>query len=163
MGDYFSDRGFYSDDRVGEAVGFWERLHPGIRSALILWTFPIGIAVINSLTGRTSVVFCYPVQLILYMANGALVGHFALGSGYHPSDLPGVGAIAGFVAWIVPTLFYLVFDIILGLVTLGIGFLGIAVWLLCGPIDLVIQAISGAIGGWLYGRFTAAQESHWYG
>ena len=161
MSDYFSD--FSGDDTVGGAVGFWERLHPSIRSALILWSFLIGIAVINSLTGGTSVVFCYPVQLILYVANGALAGHFALGSDYHPSDLPRVGAIAGFVAWTLPALFYLVFDIILGLVTLGIGFLGIAVWVLCGPIDLVIQAICGAIGGWLYRRFAGAQESEWYG
>jgi len=161
MSDYFSD--FSGDDMGGGAAGFWERLHPSIRSALILWAFLIGIAVINVLTGGTSVVFCYAVQLLLYAANGALAGHFALGSGYQSSDLPSVGAIAGFIAWILPALFYLVFDVILGLVTLGIGFLGLAVWVLCGPIDLVIQVICGAIGGWLYGRSTGAQESEWSG
>jgi len=162
MGDYFSDRDFYGDDRIGGAMGFWERLHPSIRSALILWAFLIGIAVINALTGGTSVVFCYPVQLLLYMANGALAGYFASGSGYRTADLPRIGAIAGFVAWILPALFYLVFGLILGLVTVGIGFLGVAAWLICGPVDLAIQATCGALGAWLYGRFSGASTGDTY-
>ncbi|MBC8492790.1 MAG: hypothetical protein H8D43_03310 [Chloroflexi bacterium] len=160
MGDLYSE---YSEkDVVDSALGFWGGLYPGIRSAVLLWLFLIGIAVLNSFTAGTSVVFCYPVQLFLYVANGSLAGYFALGSGYHTSDLPRVGAIGGFVAWILPTLFYLVFGFILGVVTLGIGFLGIAVWALCGPIDLAIQATCGALGAWLYGRFAGEQESDWY-
>jgi hypothetical protein len=160
MSDFDSD---YREDMVDNAVGFWERLHPGIRSAVILWAFLIGIAMLNSFTGGTSVVFCYPVQLLLYVGNGALAGYFALNSGYHTTDLPRIGAIAGLVAWVLPALFYLVFGFILGLVTLGIGFLGVATWMLCGPVDLAIQVTCGALGAWLYGHFTGAKAGDNYG
>lgn len=159
MDDYFSD--ISNDDPVDQATDFWAGLHPGVRSAVLLWLFLVAIAVINSLTGGTSVVFCYPVQLLIYAANGVLAGYFALGSGYHHSDLPRVGIIAGLVAWILPALFYLIFSLILGLVTLGIGFFGIATWILCGPIELAIQATCGVLGAWAYGRFAGEQGSDW--
>jgi len=159
MGDYFSD--FSGDDAVGGAMGFWGGLHPGIRSAAIMWVLLMGIAVLHSFTAGASLALCYPVQVLLYVANGALASYFALGSGYHSSDLPRVGAIAGFVAWILPAAYYLVFGIFLGLVTLGIGFVGIAALVLCGPIDLAIHAACGAIGAWLYGRRYTG-ETEWY-
>lgn len=143
----------YDENQIDSALGFWEGLHPGVRSAVIMWVVLIGIGLLNSVTGGTSIVFCYPVQLFLYAANGALGAYFALGSGYDPSDLPQVGAIAGLVGWILPALFYLVFGLILGLVTFGFGFVGVAAWLICGPVDLAIHATCGALGAWLYGRF----------
>jgi len=148
-------------DTPKSPAGYWECLHPGVRSAVILWGFLIGIAVLNSFSAGASVVFSYPVQLILYVANGALAAYFALGQGYQLSDLPRVGIIAGLVAWILPALFYLIFGLILGVVTLGIGFLGVATWVLCGPVDLAIQATCGALGAWLYGRFAGEQRSEW--
>ena len=48
--------------------------------------------------------------------------------------------------------------VVLGLVTFGIGFLGLAAWILCGPVDLAIQAICGALGAWLYGRLGGAND-----
>jgi len=143
----------FGEDTLSGDAGFWEGLHPGVRSAVLLWLFLIGIAILNSLTGGTSIVFCYAVQLLLYVINGALAGYFALNSGYDIPDLPQVGAIAGLVLWVLPALFYLVFDLILGLVTFGLGLLGLASWIVCGPIDLAIQAACGALGAWLYGQF----------
>jgi hypothetical protein len=150
-------------DLIGSAMGLLGSLHPGIRSAVLLWAFLIGIAVLNSFTGGTSVVFCYPVQLLLYVGNGALASYFALNSGYHTAALPRVGAIAGLVAWVLPALFYLVFGFILGLVTFGIGFVGVATWVLCGPVDLAIQVTCGALGAWLYGHFTGEKAGDNYG
>ncbi len=138
------------------STSFWGRLHPGIRSAVILWVFLLVVALVNSLTGGASVVFCYPVQLLLYVGNGALAGFFAVGSGYRVEELAQVGAVAGLVAWLLPTLYYVVFGLILGLVTLGAGLFGVAAWLLCGPVDLAVQAVCGAFGGWLYGRLSGA-------
>lgn len=138
--------------RSGGMATFWEGLHPGVRSALWFWLFLLGIAVLNTLTGGGSVVICYPLQLLLYVANGALAARLALAAGYAAVDLPRVGAIAGFVAWILPAVYYLVFDLLLGIFTLGIGLVGVATWVLCGPIELIVQTICGAIGAWLYGR-----------
>jgi len=144
----------------GEPQRPWGNLHPALRSAVVFWAFLIAIALVNSFTGGTSIAFCYPVQLLLYIANGALAAHFALKAGYHPADLPRVGAIAGLLVWVLPAVYYLIAVLILGIATLGVGFLGLAGWLLCGPVDLVIQATSGAIGAWLYGKNFAVPESY---
>jgi hypothetical protein len=123
----------------------------------LFWLFLLSIAVINSFAVGTSLIFCYPVQILLYVANGALSGYLALGSDYQPSDLPRVGAIAGLVAWVLPTLYYLVFGLILGIVTLGLGLVGAAICVFCGPVDLAIHVTCGAIGAWLYGQHFAGQ------
>ncbi|MGC8838068.1 MAG: hypothetical protein ACP5UM_06590 [Anaerolineae bacterium] len=150
MADWYD---YGTEERKGGPSGFWQGLHPGVRSAVLLWLILLGIAILNTVTGGSSIVFCYPVQVLLYLANGALAGYFALNAGYEVSDLPRIGAIAGFVLWILPALFYLVFGLILGIVTLGVGFLGVASWILCGPVELAVQAACGALGAWLYGRF----------
>ena len=149
----------YGNDYYDKPRGFWEGLHPGVRSALIFWVILLAIALLNSFTGGTSLVFCYPVQVLLYAANGALAAYFALGSGRHTSDLPRVGAVAGLVAWVMPAIYYLIVGLLLGLVSLGVGWLvGAAGWLLCGPIDLAIHALFAALGAWLYGRFAGGRS-----
>lgn len=146
----------YGNDYFDKPKGFWDGLHPGVKSALIFWILLLAIALLNSFTGGTSLVFCYPVQVLLYAANGALAAYFALGSGRQTSDLPKIGAIAGLVAWVMPAVYYLIFGLLLGVVTLGVGWLvGAAGWLLCGPIDLSIHALFAALGAWLYGRFAS--------
>lgn len=141
----------------------WQSQHPGVRSAIVMWGLLLVVALINSFTGGTSILFFYPVQLLLYIANGYLAGYYALTSGRHPSDLSQIGAIAGFVAWILPAVYYVVFGLILGVVTFGIGaIVGFGVWLLCGPIDLAIHAILAAFGAWLYGRnYNYQEEEYW--
>ncbi len=146
----------YENDYDERPKNFWEGLHPGVRSALIFWIVLLALALLNSFTGGTSLVFCYPVQILLYAANGALAAYFALRSGHHTSDLPRVGAIAGLVAWVMPAVYYLIVGLLLGIATLGVGWLvGAAGWLLCGPIDLSIHALFAALGAWLYGRFAS--------
>lgn len=131
----------------------WNGLPPSARAALIMWVFLLAIATINSFTGTTSLIFCYPIQLLLYVGNGYMAGRFALDSGYSSSDLPRVGATAGLIAWIAPTLFYFVFGALLGIVTIGAGFIvGAAICIVCGPIDLAIHATCAAFGGWFAGR-----------
>lgn len=141
-------------DVTDPALGFWSRFHPGVRSAIIVGLILTAIAVLNSFTGGTSIIFLYPVQILVYIANGVLAAYLAIRSGYQRADLPKVGAIAGAVGWVLPALFYLIFGLILGIATFGVGFLAVAVWVLCGPIDLAIHAFCGMLGGWLYGRFS---------
>ena len=106
-GDYWGE-----DDERNRDAGWWQGLHPSVRSALIFCTLLLGVALLNAFTG-VSIIICYPVQLLLYVGNGALAGSFALGAGYSATDLPRVGAIAGFAAWILPAIFYLVFGLLL--------------------------------------------------
>jgi len=127
-------------------------LHPGIKSALIVTGVVLTISVINAFTGGTSIIFCYPIQLVIYAGNGALAAYFAQNVGYTPESLPRVGALAGTIAWILPAVFYIVGSLVLGMFTFGLGFLGIAMWLLCGPIDLAIHILCAMAGAWLYGR-----------
>lgn len=156
MSDYLDD---YDLDGAGSGFsGVWGNLYPGLRSSLIVWIVLLGLAIFNSLTGGSSAVVCYPVQILIYTANGALAGYFALGSGYSTTDLPRTGAIAGAIGWILPALFYFLVVFLLGVATLGIGFLGLAVWLLCGPIDLAVQASCGAVGAYVYGHFAGGSE-----
>lgn len=143
----------YGSSAVKSAKGSWNRLHPGIRSALALGVVLLGLNILQTLSAGTSLIVCLPIQVMLFGVNGGLAAYFALQSGYHTSDLPRVGVVAGFFGWILPSIFYLIFGVILGLVTFGIGFLGIAAWILCFPISLMTQIILGAGGAWLYGRF----------
>ena len=148
----------YENNYYDKPKNSWEGLHPGVRSALIFWVLLLAIALLNSFTGGTSLVFCYPVQVFLYAANGALAAYFALNSGHDAGDLPKIGAIAGLVAWVMPAVYYLIFGLLLGVVTLGMGWLvGAVGWLLCGPIDLAIHAVFAALGAWLYGRFAGGR------
>lgn len=150
--DYYDD---YGDDLgPGDKLkGLGSGLHPSIRSALIIWVALFVIAMLNSFTGGSSILFCYGAQVLVYLGNGVLSGYFALSSGYRSSELAKVGALAGLIGWILPAVFYLIFGLVLGLVAAPIGIFGIALWILCGPVDLAIQVICGLIGAILYGRF----------
>lgn len=143
----------YYDDLPGPRRGRgWHGLPPSLRSALIMWLFLFGIALFNSFTGHTSIIFCYPIQWLLYIANGYVAGRFALDDGASKSELARVGALAGFFAWIMPAVYYVVFSALFGLVTLGVGLVGMVFLLICGPIDLVLHAVFGIFGAWLAGR-----------
>lgn len=150
MSDLLLDSGGGS----GRGNGFWGGMHPSLRSAIIVWIFLLAIALVNSLTAGSSIVFCYPVQLLLYVANGALAARFALDSGYAVADLPRVGAFAALLGWLAPALFYFVVGILLGIVTLGAALVGVVLCVACGPIDLAFHAACGALGAYLYGRFS---------
>ena len=132
--------------------GFGGNLHPGIKSALIVSTIILAISIVNVLTGGSSIILCYPIQLLIYAGNGALGAYFALNSGYPTQAIPRVGAVAGAVAWILPAAFYILGSLVLGVFTFGVGFLGVALWLLCGPVDLAIHVLCAMTGAWLYSR-----------
>lgn len=144
--------GFDIEPRGTGPFTFWERLHPSVRAASLMWVVLLAVALINSFTGGSSILFCYPVQILLYVANGYLAGHFAQKSGYPISELTRVGSIAGLIGWVMPAIYYIVFGLLLGVITLGIGFVTLVGACLFGPVDLAVHAGSGALGGWLYGR-----------
>jgi len=136
--------------------GFWSGLHPSLRSAAIVWIFLLAFALVNSFTAGSSLVICYPLQLLLYFGNGALAARFALDSGYAVSDLPRLGAFAALLGWIAPALFYFVAGVLLGIVTLGAALVGMVFCVACGPIDLALHAACGALGAYVYGRVSGA-------
>lgn len=127
----------------------WSSLHPAVRSAMLMWAFLLVIALLNSFTAGTSLLFSYPIQLMLYVGNGYLAGRFALNDGRHSSELVRIGAVAGFIAWILPPVYY----IVLGLMPSGLGnLMGLGALFLCGSIDLAIHATCSAFGAWFVGR-----------
>jgi hypothetical protein len=133
-------------------MGKSSHLPPSLRAAMLMWTFVGIIAIINTFTAGTSLIFFFPVQLLLYAITGALAARFALNEGYPRDRVPTVGAQAGFFAWILPALVYLLLSLF-G-ISIGVGLLGIAAWIVCGPIDLAVQVVMGAIGASLYNRQT---------
>lgn len=155
---------FDHDDFDNVPTGFFGSIPPGVRAGLITGVFLVGAGLISSFTGGTAAVFCFPVLLLIYAGNGALAGYFAGHSGADAADFSKTGAIAGLVAWGFSALYYLVIAPIVGLATIGLGFLDVARWVLCGPIDLAVQVALGALGSWAYGRFSGAgrDSSNYY-
>ena len=136
-------------------TGFLSNLPAGVRAGLITGLVLIIAGVISSLTAGAAGVLCFPVLLLFYVGNGALAGHFAGGG----DDAPKAGALAGLIAWGMSALYYLVVAPLIGLATVGLGFLDIARWVLCGPIDLAVQVLLGALGGWAYSRMRGGSGS----
>lgn len=155
---------FDHDDFDNVPTGFFGSIPPGVRAGLITGVFLVGAGLISSFTGGTAAVFCFPVLLLIYAGNGVLAGYFAGRSGTDAADFPKTGAVAGLVAWGLSALYYLIIAPIIGLATVGLGFLDIARWVLCGPIDLAVQVALAALGAWAYGRFSGAgrDSSNYY-
>jgi hypothetical protein len=152
----------HDHDREAAAKGLWRKLHPGIRSSLILGAFWLGLTLLQSFSAGFSLLLCFPIHWMLYIANGVLASRLATTSGYQSADMPKVGAIAGLVGWILPALFYLIFHVILGIVTFGVGFFGIATWIIFGPLDLAFQISLAALGAVLFRRYRDAQSDTEY-
>jgi hypothetical protein len=150
---------YTDDEEYSGGIGRVSGLPPSFRSAIILWLVVLAIAMLNAFTAGSSIIFTYPGQLLLYVLNGGLAAYFALNEGGQVDDLPRIGALAGFWLWILPALFYIVGSLLLGLFTFGLGWLGIFGFVLCGPIDLAIEAILGMTGAWLYGKYTGGSSS----
>ncbi len=134
-------------------------LPASLRAAAILWAVMLGLAIINTFTAGASIIFTYPGQLLLYLFNGGLAAYFALNEGTRQDDLPRLGAIAGFWLWVLPALFYIVGSLLLGLFTFGVGWLGVLGFVLCGPVDLAVEALLGMTGAWLYGKYIGDSDS----
>lgn len=156
MDDYDED---YGDSGWGR---FWKNLPPGLKSAALLWIVSLGFGVLHGVTAGISLLLCYPVKVLFYVVNGVLAGYFAINQGHDPGDLARIGAMAGFYLWILPALVYLVFGFLLGISTFGLGFIGVATWLICGPVELAVQMGAGAFGGWFYGRVANVDEEENY-
>lgn len=142
-----------SDTPSGGPGGFWNNLPPSVRAGLIVAVFLSVIWLINTITVGSSLVFCLPIELALYVANGALAAHFALDSGYATADLPRIGAFAALIGWGGQAITILILGLILGFVTLGGALVGFVGCLACGPIFLAVHAAFGALGAYIYGRY----------
>lgn len=137
------------EDGKRETLG---RIPPSIRAALIIAIGLIIVQVVNVLTIGVSLVVFYPVLLLIYLGNGALAAHFASQDHYPAHGMLVQGAGAGLALGVLEWLVYAVLISIFGAVTLGLGFTGIAVCALCGPVDVIIAALLGLLGALLARR-----------
>ncbi len=141
-----------------QSLSRWQRTNPAVRSAVLTWVVLTASPIIVAATGGATVALCFPLHVLVYIATGALAAYFALGSGYPVERLPRIGATAGAIGWILPALIAIIASV-LGIAAWGVGILGIAAWVLCGPLSLAAQVVCGALGAWLYGRFGSSQST----
>lgn len=138
--------------------GFWDNLHPSIKAAVIVWLGVLVLQIVNVVTVGLSLVVSYPVQLLIYVGNGALAAYFADEGSYAQSDLVRTGAVAGAGLIVLTWIVYVVRIFILGVATLGVGRTGLLSCVICGPADVVVSVLCGILGAWLVKQFWAHGE-----
>jgi hypothetical protein len=136
-----------------------DRLPAVLRAALLAWAGILVLQIVNVLTVGVSLIVFYPLQGLLYVAGGALAAHFAYEDVYQrdiaQTDIVREGAGAGLVLSILSWLAYAVLIFVLGVLSLGAGWLGCLSFAFCLPGDLAVGAALGALGAWLFQRFWA--------
>src|SRR5262245_17448725 len=93
---------------TGGSLSREPRHNPSVRAAVIMWTLLTAVTLFHAATGGASLVLCFPLQIPLYMATGALAGFFASKSGYAVTNLPKYGALAGAISWLLPAVIALI-------------------------------------------------------
>jgi hypothetical protein len=136
-----------------------DSLPPVLRAAVLVWLGIVLLQILNVFTVGVSLLVFYPLQGLLYVAGGVLAAHFAYEDVYQRdiagSDILREGAGAGLVLSVLSWIAYAVLIFVLGVLTLGAGWLGYLSFVLCLPGDLAVGALLGALGAWLFQRFWA--------
>ncbi len=153
MNDYFD----YDDD--SRRRGFGSNSPGPLRAALFVSLVLLVLNVITFLTAGTGAALSLPLLGLVYLACGALSARF------NAQDNEGrapviAGAMAGGALWIISFVANILLTLLLGGFSLGIGFLiGIPYLCLCSPVELVLGAILGSFGGFVYGLFDSRSGS----
>jgi hypothetical protein len=149
----------YYDDNHARTSG-WNRLPPQLRAALI-FSIPFIVAdFFNYYSGGTALLLTTPILLVLFTGCGALGAKFASDRGRASHDLLFVGAMSGFLLWLLSLVVNGIIALGAGIFTFGVTLLlGIPYFCFCGPLNLLGGGIAGAIGAWLYRFFGGRRNS----
>lgn len=145
--------GYYYGYPRQPSESFWDRLHPSIKSAALIWLGVLVLQIINVVTVGVSLVIAYPLQLLIYVGNGALAAYIADGDEYPEDEFVRIGAGAGVALSALTWVVYVVLIFVLGVATLGVGWTGLLSCIICGPIDLLVAVLCSALGAWIFQQF----------
>lgn len=150
---------YYDFDDNRRRGGFGLNLPGPLRAALFV---SIGLLVLNLVTFLTAgagAALSLPLLGLVYLGCGALSARF------NAQDNEGrapviAGAMAGGALWIISFVANILLTLLLGGFSLGIGFLiGVPYLCLCSPVELLLGAILGSFGGFVYGLFDGRSGS----
>jgi len=134
--------------------GFFSRLSPASKAALIFAVPFTAADFFNYYSAGTSLIISLPVQIILYIACGALAAYFASNLGEYSTNLFAVGAKAGFTLWLISTVVNTILALIFGALTFGGALLlGLPYLCLCAPVQAIGGILMGGMGGFILGLF----------
>ena len=136
--------------------GFLGRFPPYVAAALIFALPFIVVDFFNYYSAGAASILSFPVLALLYALCGALAAHLAAsGSELQPGVLARTGAITGVTLWFFSTVVNTIISLLIGGASLGVTlFLGVPYLCCCAPLELAGGALTGAVGGLLYGLIT---------
>ena len=136
-------------DELSRSHSFWFNLPPAVRAASVFAIPFIVVDAFNYFSAGVAQALSWPVLALLYAGCGGLAAKFAAERGRR--DYAYNGAIAGFALWIASLLVNGIIALIAGVASLGATLLlGIPYVCLCGPIQLIVGGLLGALGGAIY-------------
>ena len=152
-----------NDQEEGSKVSL-SSVPPFLKASMIVVVGLIVMQVINVMTVGISLIVFYPIQLVIYLGNGALAAHFAKQEGFDDVWVQ-QGALAGLTFGIIEWVIYAILISVLGAITLGLGwFTGGIACLICGPLDILVAVGLGAFGALLLGWITGTKSKEpWNG
>jgi hypothetical protein len=155
---------YFDYDENGRGGGFASSLPGPLRAALFVSLVLLVLNVITFMTAGTSAALSLPLLGLVYLACGALSARFnAQGNEGRAPVI--AGAMAGGALWIISFVANILLTLLLGGFSLGVGFLiGIPYLCLCSPVELLLGAILGSFGGFVYGLFdgrTGSSDPDW--
>lgn len=133
---------------------WFTRIPVPLRAALVFAIPFILVDIWNYFSAGVAQVLSWPVMVLIYAGCGALAGKFATDSG--SSGKMGVtGASAGMLLWLISTVVNVIISLVAGTASLGgTLLLGVPYLCICAPIQLIAGGLAGALGAWLYNKFS---------
>lgn len=144
---------YYGSDDGRRPAGFFARLSPPVRAAVIVSVVMLVLNLITFLTGGAGLALSLPLQLIVYGICGGLAAKFNVDDQGSASHIV-AGAISGLVLAGISFLVNVILTLILGAPSLGISLVvGVPYLCLCGPLQVIFGGLLASFGGFVYGLF----------
>lgn len=153
MNDYFD-----FDDN-GRGGGFASGLPGPLRAALFVSLALLVLNAITFLTAGTGAALSLPLLGLVYLGCGVLSAYLSAEAGESPASIV-AGAMGGAALWIISFVVNIVLTLLLGAPSLGLSLLvGVPYLCLCSPVELLLGALLGTFGGFVYGLFDGRSGS----
>lgn len=153
MNDFFD----YDDNRRGG--GFASGLPGPLRAAVFVSLALLILNAITFLTAGTGAALSLPLLGLVYLGCGALSARFSAGSGESLAPIA-AGAAGGAALWVISFVANIVLTLLLGAPSLGLSLLiGVPYLCICSPVELLLGALLGTFGGFIYGLFDGQSGS----